>query len=156
MGGAVEEADEDLALVHVPYLLLRRRRHLDYDVGVAVDLLGARDDLRPGLLVVLVEVIVLAGPGLDYDLVALLDEPADGLGHDAHPPFALCYLLRHPYFHAISFSTPACYTMTLRLYILQYAARKTRRHNGGRPCGCAELGQPGRKGGHFVAERLSS
>ena len=99
--GAVEEADENLALAASwPISSSVRRGDLDYEVSLAVDGLGALDDLRPSLLVVLVEVVVAAGAGLDDDLETVLDEPADGLGHQPDPPLPLVTSLRYPYLHA--------------------------------------------------------
>jgi hypothetical protein len=92
--------------VHLSDLLLCRLRDLDYKVGLAVDLSGLRGYLRPGLLVVFVEVVVLAGAGLDEHLKTVLDEPADGLGYEPYSPFAFCYLFRYPYFHEISSRHP--------------------------------------------------
>src|SRR3712207_1464756 len=97
---AVEEAEEDLALLHQPDLLVGGPGDLDDEVGLAVDLGGPSDDLGPGLLVVFVQVVVAACSGLDEGLEPLFDELADGLGYEPHPLLALSYLLWNPYLHA--------------------------------------------------------
>ncbi len=97
--GAVEEADEDLALLHHSDLVGGGACDLDYEVGLAVDLPGVADDRGPGLLVVPVEVVVAPGPRLNDDLEPFLDEPADGLGHQPDPAFSLGDLLWNPYPH---------------------------------------------------------
>ena len=42
----------------------------------------------------------MAGAGFYEDFVAIFDKPANGLGHEAHPPLSLYNLLRHPNLHA--------------------------------------------------------
>jgi hypothetical protein len=91
--------------VHLPDLILRRLSDLDDELRLAVDLPGVRGDRRPGLLVVLVEVVVLSSPALDEHLKAVLDEPAYSLGHETDSSFAFCYLFRYPYLHQISLGT---------------------------------------------------
>ena len=94
-------------------LFLGRAGDLDHDVGLAVDLARVLDHRGPGPFVVLVQVVVPAGAGLDHDLEAVLHEPAYRLRDDADPPLAFRYLPGHPYLHAISSSTPAATTETI-------------------------------------------
>jgi hypothetical protein len=102
--GTVQEADEDLSLSHLAHLVLCGPGDLDDDVGLAVDLPGVRGDPRPDLLVILIEVVVSARPGLDEYLEAPLDELLDGLGDQPDPPFSFGYLPRNPYLHAEDYS----------------------------------------------------
>ena len=109
---AVEEADEDLALLHQTHFFFGGAGDLDDEVSLSVYLAGVLDHRGSGLLVVLVEVVVTARPGLDEDLEPFLDEPANGLGYEPDPLLAFSYLPRNPYLHAGDYRRECSFALT--------------------------------------------
>jgi hypothetical protein len=83
----VVEAHDRLALVRELELLEGGAADLQDQLAAAERLVGSEEDPRPGALVLLVgEVGALAGPPLDVDLVAPLDEPMDAARIEERPP----------------------------------------------------------------------